>query len=91
MDTIVKGMTHKEMLAIMMDAGIFCSPEKFARVLVDAQSRVEFPSCACSNDKWEDDIRSYGIVAACEWFGHAHDSDFTAETFRVLGDKGNRK
>lgn len=36
-DTIVKGMTHREMIDIMTDAGIFCSVDKFAKVLVDVQ------------------------------------------------------
>lgn len=39
MDTLVKGMTHREMLDIMADAGIFCSVDKFARILQDAQAR----------------------------------------------------
>lgn len=42
----------------------------------------------CPNDDWENSIRKYGVVNACEWFGHAADSDFTAETIRILGERG---
>lgn len=33
---------------------------------------------------FENAIRRIGVVFACEWFGHAPDSDFTRETIRVL-------
>lgn len=36
------------------------------------------------NDEWENTIRSYGVVSACEWFGYAYDSEFTAETISIL-------
>jgi hypothetical protein len=36
---IVLGMTHVEMLEIMRSADIFCSHDKFARILMDAQRR----------------------------------------------------
>jgi hypothetical protein len=36
---LVQGMSHKEMLEIMADAGIFCSHDRFARILMDAQRR----------------------------------------------------
>lgn len=35
-------------------------------------------------DVFEDIIRVYGVTAACEWFGHKPDSEFTAETIRIL-------
>lgn len=38
-------------------------------------------------DAWENAIRSYGVVNACEWFGHAPDSDFTTETIRILRER----
>lgn len=28
-------------------------------------------------DEFENAIRKFGVVAACEWFGHAPDSEFT--------------
>ena len=34
-------------------------------------------------DIWENTIRRYGVVNACEWFGHAPDSDFTRDTIHV--------
>lgn len=37
---LVTGMSHREMVDIMADAGIFCGPDKFARILQDAQRRA---------------------------------------------------
>jgi hypothetical protein len=37
---LVTGMTHREMVDIMADAGVFCSVDKFARILQDAQRRA---------------------------------------------------
>lgn len=36
------------------------------------------------NDAFENAIRAFGVVTACEWFGHAPDSQFTADTIREL-------
>lgn len=50
------------------------------------------PVCV-PNDEWENTIRAYGVVSACEWFGYPFDSDFTAETIktlRVWSDTANR-
>ncbi|VVE59525.1 hypothetical protein PIN31009_05570 [Pandoraea iniqua] len=35
-------------------------------------------------DEFENAIRKIGVVAACEWFGYAADSDFTKETTQWL-------
>jgi hypothetical protein len=35
-------------------------------------------------DEWDNTIRKFGVVSACEWFGHAPDSEFTAETIKEL-------
>lgn len=40
-----------------------------------------------TGDAFENAIRRYGVVAACEWFGYAHDSEFTKETQRVLNER----
>lgn len=40
----------------------------------------------CPNDIFENAIREYGVVAACEWFGHPADSEFTKETIKHLND-----
>lgn len=40
-----------------------------------------------SGDVFENAIRRFGVEAACEWFGHAHDSEFTRETIRVLQER----
>lgn len=37
-----------------------------------------------TGDAFENCIRRYGVVAACEWFGHLHDSAFTRETIEQL-------
>ena len=39
------------------------------------------------NDEFENTIRKYGVVAACEWFGHAPDSEFTAEAIKTLRER----
>jgi hypothetical protein len=38
----------------------------------------------CPNDHWENTIREYGVIAACEWFGHEPGSVFTFETIALL-------
>jgi hypothetical protein len=38
-------------------------------------------------DRFENAIRELGVVAACEWFGHAPDSEFTKDTARVLNER----
>jgi hypothetical protein len=35
-------------------------------------------------DRFENAIRAFGVTAACEWFGHSAESEFTAETKQVL-------
>ena len=35
-------------------------------------------------DRFDNAIRAFGVVAACEWFGHSPDSEFTADTIREL-------
>ena len=39
------------------------------------------------SDVFENAIRHFGVVAACEWFGHPADSEFTLETVRVLKER----
>lgn len=38
-------------------------------------------------DKFEQAIREVGVVSACEWFGHAPDSEFTLDTIKVLAER----
>lgn len=38
-------------------------------------------------DRFENAIRVVGVVAACEWFGHRPDSEFTKETARILAER----
>ena len=35
-------------------------------------------------DRWDNTIREWGVVFACEWFGYHSRSDFTAETITTL-------
>jgi hypothetical protein len=44
----------------------------------------------CQNDVFENFLRTYGIVAACEWFGYSSDSEFTKETIKYLDGKANK-
>jgi hypothetical protein len=37
--------------------------------------------------RFEEAILEVGVVAACEWFGHQADSDFTKETIRILNER----
>jgi len=37
---ILIGITHRQMLDMMAEAGIFCGTDKFARILQDAQQRA---------------------------------------------------
>jgi hypothetical protein len=37
---LVIGLSHRQMLDWMADSGIFCSPDKFARLLQEAQRRA---------------------------------------------------
>lgn len=39
---------------------------------------------SCPIHVFENNIRKIGVVAACEWFGHESDSDFTKETIAIL-------
>lgn len=41
----------------------------------------------CPNDVFENAIRTYGVVAACEWFGYTADSEFTKDTETHLRKK----
>ena len=38
----------------------------------------------CPADEFENVIRHFGVVNACEWFGHDRDSEFTKETIEYL-------
>jgi hypothetical protein len=38
-------------------------------------------------DAFENVIRRYGVVNACEWFGHAPDSEFTAQAILWLKER----
>lgn len=44
-----------------------------------------------TGEEFEDAIRQFGVVPACEWFGHMADSEFTEETTRVLYERARSK
>ena len=41
-------------------------------------------SSQCKADEFENYIREFGVVNACEWFNHSYDSEFTKETIELL-------
>jgi hypothetical protein len=41
----------------------------------------------CEGDQFENVIRAYGVVSACEWFGHAPGSEFTADAINTLRER----
>ena len=59
------------------------------RVAYGAAGAIPLVDEATFGGVFENAIRSYGVVAACEWFGHAFDSEFTLETIRVLQWRAN--
>ena len=44
----------------------------------------------CPNDVFENQIREYGVIGACEWFGYDSKSEFTVETIRILKERSDR-
>ncbi|CAJ3096980.1 Uncharacterised protein [Burkholderia pseudomallei] len=42
-----------------------------------------------TGDTFENAIRTIGVVAACEWFGYAPDSQFTRITIATLIERSN--
>lgn len=38
-------------------------------------------------DAMENDIRRWGVISMCEWFGHHADSEFTAWTIATLRER----
>jgi len=38
-------------------------------------------------ERFEQEIMKVGVIAACQWFGHSSDSEFTAETIEVLNER----
>lgn len=51
----------------------------------------EIPPCKvrCPADIFENAIRAIGAEAACEWFGHSCDSDFTKSTIKILRERSS--
>lgn len=48
---------------------------------------LPFVPVACGSDEFDNAIRKFGVVSACEWFGHAPDSEFTADTIKLLEER----
>lgn len=41
----------------------------------------------CFGDVFENMVREYGVVNACEWFGHDSESEFTKQTIVCLMER----
>lgn len=81
-------MTTPTVIAALIDAAneierLGGDPSRFHKVVWDALP-VEF---ATTGARFEQAIRDYGVVNACEWFGYRKDDEFTAETIRVLDER----
>jgi hypothetical protein len=62
-------------------------------VSMDKEQKPQFVDEWTGGDQFENAIRRFGVVNACEWFGHRPDSEFTKDTIRVLDERltENRK
>lgn len=68
----------------------FCSSAGRVRseaVALAGRAPVALVDERTSGDCFENAIRKFGVVAACEWFGHAPNSDFTKETTKLLDER----
>lgn len=45
----------------------------------------------CSSDRFENEIRKFGVANACEWFGHDISSKFTIDTIKVLLERSEKQ
>jgi hypothetical protein len=59
-------------------------PPQPERVAYGAAGAIPPVAEMTTGDVFENAIRRIGVVFACEWFGHAPDSEFTRETIRIL-------
>lgn len=52
---------------------------------------IENVEVGCAMDAaFDNAIREFGAVNACEWFGHDPDSEFTKETIKVLRERTDK-
>lgn len=51
--SLLLGMSHREMLDIMLNNGIFCGHDKFTRILQDAQRRALAAQTEATKEKTE--------------------------------------
>lgn len=51
----------------------------------------EIPNVPAINPSnvFENAIRVFGVVAACEWFGYSAEDEFTKETIQILIERSN--
>jgi hypothetical protein len=80
--------TRAELVAIgaEADAKIAALAARVAELEADAGRFVDEYT---PGDAFENAIRRVGVVAACEWFGHRSDSEFTASTMRILAERSD--
>lgn len=57
------------------------------KILFGGPCEIPLVPVRCKNDEWENMIRTYGVVNACEWFGYSPDSEFTKETIKILMER----
>jgi hypothetical protein len=53
------------------------------------EETLKFVEEKCGSDVFENAIRRFGVVNACEWFGHPPRSDFTEQTIKILNERLN--
>jgi hypothetical protein len=59
---------------------------KFVNPLLLPEALPPVP-VTCGADEWDNIVRKWGVGYCCEWFGYDYDSEFTAETLRILMDR----
>lgn len=71
--------------------GMLAKGKAKAGPVQEAGCKVKLVKVAVPADEFENAIRRFGVVAACEWFDHGPDSEFTKETIHVLEQRANGK
>jgi hypothetical protein len=59
---------------------LYTTPNQASKPMIYDTPMAEFEAAICK----------VGVVAACEWFGYAADSEFTKETMRVLAERHHK-
>ncbi len=54
------------------------------KILYGSPGEIPPVEVKCKADEFENYIREFGVVNACEWFNHSSNSEFTKETIELL-------